>query len=399
MTGALLGSLIEAWQELRIHKLRVLLSLVGVAVAVASLTMVVAMSTLVQDNFRVNYEQMGGRDATLELQPAGGELGADPRAMRAAVDPVLEEFGIGHSSVSGYVDAVMDSEMGEQFVSASLVEHDWQTMHSVGLVAGRWFSPGEEQNLAPSAVVNENMLEWSGRTRADLPFSLSLGPASGGDPVAVTVVGVTPGNDYDSGEAFMLAGSPSTTQLAGPELGLTMQAWVPSEISEELSTQLSSRLTKATGESWEVWRVDLFQEGGDPLATLRLALLGIAGLILFLGVLGLVNIALVTVQQRVREIGIRRSFGATGARVFFSVLMESVVATSIAGVVGIAVSVLALRSPQVLSFVSEGMNVTPSFPFSAAVVGFLVAVLSGAVAGFVPALIATRARIVDAIRA
>lgn len=399
MTGALLGSLVEAWQELRIHKLRVLLSLVGVSVAVASLTMVVAMSTLVQDNFRVNYEQMGGRDATLQLQPTGGDLGADPQKLREAADPVLEEFGIGHSSVRGTLDATMDSETGRQYVSGSLVERDWQTIHSVGLVAGRWFSPGEEQNLAPSAVVNENVLEWAGRTRADLPFSLSLSPDSGDGPVTVTVVGVTPGNDYDSGEAYMLAGSPSLLQLPDPGLGLIMEAWVPSEISEELSTQLSSRLSTVTGESWDVWRVDMFQDGGDPLATLRLALLGIAGLILFLGVLGLVNIALVTVQQRVREIGIRRSFGATGSRVFFSVLMESVVATSIAGVVGIAVSVLALRSPQVLSFVSEGMNVTPSFPFSAAAVGFLVAVLSGALAGFVPALIATRARIVDAIRA
>ena len=45
--------------------------------------------------------------------------------------------------------------------------------------------------------------------------------------------------------------------------------------------------------------------------------------VILLGALGLVNIALVTVKQRVREIGIRRSFGATAGRVFFAVMMES----------------------------------------------------------------------------
>jgi putative ABC transport system permease protein len=115
--------------------------------------------------------------------------------------------------------------------------------------------------------------------------------------------------------------------------------------------------------------------------------------------MGLLNIALVTVQQRVREIGIRRSFGATGARVFFAVMMESVVATSLAGVVGVAVSVLILRSPTVMGFLTDGMAGAPAFPVSAALVGFAVSVGAGALAGLLPAIVATRARIVDAIRA
>ena len=53
-------------------------------------------------------------------------------------------------------------------------------------------------------------------------------------------------------------------------------------------------------------------------------------LILLLGALGLVNIAMVTVRGRIREIGVRRSFGATAARVFVAVMLESVVATVVA---------------------------------------------------------------------
>ncbi|KEP72408.1 hypothetical protein HR12_45520, partial [Microbacterium sp. SUBG005] len=77
----------------------------------------------------------------------------------------------------------------------------------------------------------------------------------------------------------------------------------------------------------------------------ELVVIGIAVLVLLLGALGLVNIALVTVKQRVREIGIRRSFGATASRVFFAVMLESVVATVVAGAAGVTVSILVVQSP------------------------------------------------------
>lgn len=345
MIGALHGFLVEAWQELRIHKLCVLLSLVGVAIAVCSLTLVVAMSTMEQDSLRASYEQMSGRADTL------------------------------------------------------LIEPDHGTIFSTELVAGRWFAPGDEQNLAPAAVVNENVLEDQGLTASDLPASIELAATEGAAPVTATIIGVTPGNQWDMREVRLLAGAPVATALAQEPQQFSLQAWVPEEIADDLAQQVSSRLSTTTGGTWSGYRSDAFAFGDDPLGVLRTILLAIAGLILFLGVMGLLNIALVTVQQRVREIGIRRSFGATGARVFFSVMMESVVATSLAGVVGIAVSVLILRTPAVMAILTDGMAAAPAFPVSAALVGFAVSVGAGALAGLLPAIVATRARIVDAIRA
>ena len=86
------------------------------------------------------------------------------------------------------------------------------------------------------------------------------------------------------------------------------------------------------------WQVDVqdndYDNGGLDRATKWVGI-GIGGFALLLGGLGLVNIALVTVRYRIREIGIRRSFGATSGRVFFGVLLESVVATVVAGLVGV----------------------------------------------------------------
>lgn len=121
--------------------------------------------------------------------------------------------------------------------------------------------------------------------------------------------------------------------------------------------------------------------------------------ILLLGALGLLTIALVTVRGRIREIGIRRSFGASAGRVFFSVLMETVVGTLFAGVVGVGVSIALVRSP-LMGMVLGGAEVQdlPGFPVDAAVIGIASAVAVGALAGLLPAIAAVRVKVIDAIR-
>jgi putative ABC transport system permease protein len=101
----------------------------------------------------------------------------------------------------------------------------------------------------------------------------------------------------------------------------------------------------------------------------------------------------------VREIGIRRSYGATSARIFFGVLLESMVATFLAGVVGVVLTVAILQSSWLQGLLqSAGLYEPRPFPISAVLIGLAAATLVGALAGALPALKATRVQIVDAIR-
>jgi putative ABC transport system permease protein len=137
----------------------------------------------------------------------------------------------------------------------------------------------------------------------------------------------------------------------------------------------------------------------DPFLPIKLIITGVGVLVLLLGGLGLVNIALVTVRQRIREIGVRRSFGATAPRVFFSVMLESVAGTVVAGVIGVMVAVLVVQNPTVQGFIAQGsVDDLPPFPIAAALIGLGSATLIGAVAGVLPALVAVRVKVIDAIR-
>nr|WP_255525951.1 ABC transporter permease [Frigoribacterium sp. CG_9.8] len=171
-------------------------------------------------------------------------------------------------------------------------------------------------------------------------------------------------------------------------------------MATKLTARLASELAAAapSGVQVQVNRQDYAAYGGDPLAAFKIAVGAVAGLVLFLGALGLVNISLVTVRQRIREIGIRRSFGATAGRVFFAVMMESVVATVAAGVVGVGVAVAIVENPWVQEQLSQGITDLPSFPIGAALFGLAAATVVGALAGLLPAIAAVRFTVIDAIR-
>jgi putative ABC transport system permease protein len=179
------------------------------------------------------------------------------------------------------------------------------------------------------------------------------------------------------------------------------EMWVPIEGSEELAAHFAVQMqAELPGYSVESMRSDYLSWGGDEsLQQLAMVAGGIAGIILLLGSLSLLNVAMVTMKQRIREVGIRRSFGATTGRVFFSVMMESVVATAVAGGLGVLISVAVVTNPKVINMiVGSGIDQMPAFPIGAALAGIAVSIAVGALTGVLPALVAARVRIVDAIR-
>jgi len=185
------------------------------------------------------------------------------------------------------------------------------------------------------------------------------------------------------------------------DTGVTWELWVPEEIVPTVGALLASDVRAAAGDAVQV-SVTRTDWGSRPDAQASAAMFelvtgSIAVLILVLGGLGLVNIQLVAMRQRIREIGVRRSFGATAGRIFTAVLLESVVATAVAGVVGIVLAVAIMRTPMVLAMFGALQDVPP-FPVRAAITGLIASVAIGALAGFLPALVAVRSRVIDTLR-
>ena len=96
MTGVV-SALVEAWQELRINKTRILLALVGVALSVAALTSVVGVGDLAREGFKADSERNGGRSATLAIGVYGPSQ-PDPEKLEGAYRGIIERYGITYFS-------------------------------------------------------------------------------------------------------------------------------------------------------------------------------------------------------------------------------------------------------------------------------------------------------------
>ncbi|QIS39531.1 ABC transporter permease [Clavibacter capsici] len=398
----LVGAVVEAWAELRIHRTRVLLSLIGVAVAVTALTSVVGLGGVVQQAQTEQMERQSGRPASLSVsmysETGAGMPYADQRALLAEI---ADRYGITWSTVIGSAPLPVELPGGTVEVYGTVVDPDYGQMRRVDVTEGRWFDDRDADLLAPTLVVNRAFLDRLGAPDVASHPTVTL-QGEQGDRTGV-IVGAVP-DLYSGEEPSMYVLSSTAERLLGADALTAMQPqmelWVPEAEADGLSAAIQSDVAASAPEGVQasVGRADYGTYDYDPLLSLKILVGGVAGLVLLLGALGLVNISLVTVKQRIREIGVRRSFGASAGRVFFAVMMESVVATVAAGVVGVMAAVAIVKNPWILSFVASGVTEFPPFPLSAALLGLGASLAVGAIAGLLPALVAVRVSVIDAIR-
>lgn len=120
----------------------------------------------------------------------------------------------------------------------------------------------------------------------------------------------------------------------------------------------------------------------------------IAGISLLVGGIGIMNIMLASISERVREIGIRKSIGATDFDIFVQILIESTVVAILGGLAGMVTSFALVH---LISVVSPTEN-TPVVTFTALSVAFLFSAGIGVLAGIIPAVKASRLNPIQALR-
>jgi putative ABC transport system permease protein len=406
IANGFVGAVAEAWSELRVHRTRVLLSLIGVAVAVAAITAVTAFGQIAEQAQREQLERSSGRPATLYANAYSVDgAPVSPADTNAAFSSVVDRYKIGYAGRTTYTGGAVQFVDGVIPANGQIVDVNYGTMHRVELVEGRWFTAADENRLAPAIIVNQFWWEKLGspdlRTHPEVRF---VGDGTSSQSYSAVIIGVVPSPEWDQSIAYTelySAYERTTPPATQAQQSVNYEFWVPPALAEELTARIQRDMSGALGTSVDVQvsRQDYLSFGGeDPFGTIKIVLAVIGGIVLLLGALGLVNISLVTVRQRIREIGIRRTFGATAGRVFFAVMMESIVATTAAGVVGVIVAVIGLQLPFVRDTISQGVSDLPPFPVGAALLGIGCAVGVGALAGLLPALVAVRVKVIDAIR-
>ncbi|WP_311477193.1 ABC transporter permease [uncultured Gulosibacter sp.] len=383
--------IVDAWHELRVNRLRILLALIGITVAVIGLTGALGVGEITTSVTEQSIERSGGRSATVQV------TGRHTPEQLDRLQRLPNDFGVTHHSLHAEAKGTAWTPSQKIPVDLAAIEPAYTTIFRQPISRGRVLQDSDADLLAPGVMVNEKL--WQLLGEPDIASGATVDFRDGDRRQLFTIVGVVKPEfgEFDSPRAWFLFEQLQLMPGVKPDqLSVNLLMWVPREIGDQLAYQLNEQLS-ASG--MNAVRLDWGEQAAQSTAVITWLVVGAAVGMFALGALGLVNINIVTMQQRVREIGIRRSYGATSARIFFGVLLESVVATFIAGIVGVTLTVIALQNPVTLGFFRDmGLLEPPPFPMVPALIGLASATVVGALAGALPALKATRVQIIDAIR-
>lgn len=164
------------------------------------------------------------------------------------------------------------------------------------------------------------------------------------------------------------------------------------DVSAGLQTKLSEKFRGNT-DSYRVFnQADVLSTLTSVNDTLTLALAGIAGISLLVGGIGIMNIMLVSVTERTREIGIRKAIGAKRKDILTQFLIEAMVLSGLGGLLGIGFGVGAAKGA------SAAFKMDIAFSLDVILVAFLFSVCIGVVFGLFPANKAAKLKPIDALR-
>ncbi|WP_374255900.1 macrolide ABC transporter ATP-binding protein/permease MacB [Yokenella regensburgei] len=385
-----------AWRALAANKMRTLLTMLGIIIGIASVVSIVVVGDAAKQMVLADIRAIGTN--TIDIYPGKDFGDDDPRFQQSLKydDLLAIQKQPWVSSATPAVSKSLRLRKGNIDVAANAegVSGQYFNVYGMTFSEGNTFNDIQLNGRAQVAVLDSNSRRQLFPDKASVVGEIIL---VGNMPA--TVIGVADEKQSMFGSSKVLRIWLPYTTMSGRVIG---QSWLNSitvrvkegQDSAQAEENLTRLLTLRHGKKdFFTWNMDsLLKTAERTTHTLQLFLTLVAVISLVVGGIGVMNIMLVSVTERTREIGIRMAVGARASDVLQQFLIEAVLVCLVGGALGVSLSLLIAF---VLQLFLPGWEI--GFSPLALLTAFFCSTLTGVLFGWLPARNAARLDPVDAL--
>lgn len=411
------------------NKMRALLTMLGIIIGIGSVIAIMTVGDSISNSVTSTMESLGANNITVGLQQKSSETEVTDSGMRfeqgprgstitdedlitvemlseleAAYPDEIETVSLESSIGSGTADKGSSSAN----VSVSGVNDGYLQTNELTIKAGRTFNEADQEKGKKVAVVSDKLVETIFEGNNQEAIGKTIDVSINSRYYTYTIVGVY---EYSQDAATFSTSSDEdvTTSLYIPlkaaqnqnhsragyeQFTVVTASGVDSDLFMEKIATFFDRYYRKN-ESYQISTYSMesmISSMTDMLSTISVAIAIIAGISLLVGGIGVMNIMLVSITERTREIGTRKALGATNGSIRLQFIMESIVICLLGGFIGIVLGIiLGSAAVQIM-----GYDASPSV--GGIIFSVTFSILIGVFFGYYPANKAAKMNPIEALR-
>lgn len=396
----------SAFSSVLSNKMRSILTMIGIIIGISSVILITSLGNGVNKSVTDEFEKLGFNGLEMYTNVYGTyDISDSDRITLDDMDVILKNDAI--TAVTAFTSVIGKTKAKdnkEETINVFAVDEYYPDIRALDMANGRFIKESDNIRASNVIVIEENL------SKKVFGYTDTLGKEITVDINGIeekfTIVGLIKSESSES-ELELLGTMPTVYIPLQTYFAMTGEndetldvyycakvedGYDLSEVADEIK-KLLGILHNTTPDKYIV--VDIMA-GVSQLSTIftgiTLFISFVAGISLFVGGVGVMNIMLVTVTERTREIGIRKSLGATNGNIQFQFLVEAIILTFIGGTIGVILGYIGSI------LVGQALSIVPiiSIPIIAGVV--IISSLIGIVFGVYPANKAARLDPIEALR-
>lgn len=402
----LLESLGSALSSLWANKMRTFLTMLGIIIGIASVITIVSLGQGSQAQIGSEFEKIGANLVAIYTN-WDKELNRNDYFDDEDLKTVKRVFGDKITGVSVILSMNGTALKGRNDASISMygVSEDYNKMTPIDIVDGRFLLESDVKGNRKVCIIDEKLADKVFKRKDVLGENIMID--TGASKLSLTIIGIykTPGGSLENlAQQFM----GDTTTLYVPysmmkslgygdryyqfQVNVTDNSKID-EVSKEIISVLE-RKHKNVGKDYYLYQSAQQQMDmmNNVLSMLSNVVGAIAAISLLVGGIGVMNIMLVSVTERTREIGIRKAIGATRKDILVQFLVESMIVSGTGGLIG---TILGLT---IQSIIAMSIGIPPSASIGTILIAVLFSAAVGIFFGMYPANKAAKLDPIDALR-